>query len=157
MCGRYKCPECQDRLIHQSKRGSDESSSAFGQWIHDDLTREMFTPDIDTVVYKARTRILRVIEHKPRGMPLRRSQETVLPLLAKAIQLLAATRLVHPESGVFMVQADPPFESARVRQIDGWTRNSQPQSYEITGTKWISFMEGEVVDLADDSHSATVT
>lgn len=148
MCDNHHCPECGDRLIHQANRGHDESSSAFGQWIHDELSHEMHAPDLDTVIYKVSTRILRVLEHKTRGKHPSKSQNAVLPLLAKAVQLLAATGLVHPDSGVFIVYSDPPYDSASVQQVEGWAaRRAKMLCGELTGQPWRDFMQGEAMDV----------
>src|SRR5262245_14952791 len=115
------CPDCGDTLIHQSNRQDDESSSEFGQYMHDRgeqdrRWREHYWLDIDGVIYKKRSRVLRIIEHKNRGGGIRPSQETVLPLLAKALQLLIATKLIHEQSGVFVAYSNHPHHSALVKR-----------------------------------------
>lgn len=145
------CRECGDVVIHQSNRGPHESSSAFGQFVHDKLRNEMYWLDVDGISYKKKTRMLRVIEHKPRHGNLSDGQKEVLPLLAKAIQILAATRLIHRDSGVFLVQSDHPHDVVFVSQIVGWggswsSRNQIEWSREMTGREWLDFLRGEVLD-----------
>lgn len=145
-----ECPDCGDILIHQSNRQEDESSSEFGQYVHDrgerDRSwREMYWLDVDGVICKKRTQVLRIIEHKNRADDLSDGQKHVLPLLAKALQLLVATRLIHSQSGVFVVYSDHPHDSARVRQIGGWggiDKASQPR--ELTGIELDGFIRGDV-------------
>ena len=48
---------------------------------------------------------------------IRPSQKALLPLLSVAVQGLADANLVHPESGVFAMWAERPFESAQVTRV----------------------------------------
>jgi hypothetical protein len=152
ICSRpiQNCPDCGDTLIHQTNRGPHESSSAFGQFVHDRVGIEMFWLDVDGASFKKKTLILRMIEHKPRGGSLSSGQNTVLPLLAKSLQLLAATGLVHEQSGVFVVYSDHPHDSALVEQIGGWKSRRIWPKREMTGPIWHDFIKGEVVDLDGD-------
>lgn len=116
------CPGCGDTLIHQGNRGPNESSSAFGQWVHDHVGRDMWWSDFDGVGYARRTHILRVFEHKAVGHALSPGQRTILPLIAMGVQSVAAARpdLIAPGSGVYQVNADPPYEQSTAAQIQGW-------------------------------------
>jgi len=58
-CPPQRCPVCEDRMIHQSNRGKDESSSAYGQHIHDDYRPMFFWADIDGIIFKRATQIMR--------------------------------------------------------------------------------------------------
>lgn len=139
------CSECGDVLIHQSNRGPHESSSAFGQYVHDRLGNEMYWLDVDGVIYKKKTQILRIIEHKPHlGRPSD-SQKYVLPLIAKAVQLLSATGLIHKQSGVFYVFSDHPHEVVLVEQVKGWSLRSVMAARQMSGTEWRSFLLGEEI------------
>lgn len=146
------CPECGDSLIHQTNRGPHESSSAFGQYIHDrgEYDRgewaRMFWMDIDGAIFKQRTGVLRIIEHKPVGGGLSSGQKEVLPLLAKALQLLAATGLVHPQSGVFVIHSDHPHDRALIAQISGWKFVKVSSEFELAGDLLDSFLRGEEMD-----------
>jgi hypothetical protein len=106
------CTECGDTLIHQFNRGPHESSSAFGQFVHDRIGIEMYWADVDGTIYKKRTKALRVIEHKRSDEKLSNGQREILPLLAKGLQLLAATGLIHEQSGVYIVRSDHPHAAA---------------------------------------------
>lgn len=141
MCQSYKCPECNDRLIHQTNRGPNESSSAFGQFIHDAFPNSFWWIDVDGMIYKKATRILRVIEHKPVGGQLRPSQQFLLPMIATCIRILIALRLVHEQSGVFLVRSDPPFRSGHVQQIDG------PLNAHLDDELWHIFLTGELFPI----------
>ena len=146
------CPDCGDTMIHQNNRQEHESSSEFGQYIHDrgerdPVWRQIYWLDVDGIVYKKKTKVLRIIEHKNRGGSIRDSQETVLPLLAKAVQLLVATRVVHHESGVFVAYSDHPHTSALIQKVDGWAaraKNKWPNA-ELAGQQWDNFLLGELV------------
>lgn len=139
------CPDCGDTLIHLSNRGKDESSSEFGQFVHDHISIEMFWLDVDGVSFKRKTSILRIIEHKPRRGSLSNGQREVLPLLAKALQLLAGTGLIHEQSGVFVVYSDHPHDTADVEQIPGWKSRLTWPKREITEDRWHDFIKGEVI------------
>ncbi len=141
------CTECGDTLIHQSNRGPHESSSAFGQYVHDRIGLEMFWLDIDGASYKLKTKVLRIIEHKPQGSVLSKGQKEVLPLLAKSIQLLASTGLVHEQSGVFVVRSDHPHDSGVVEQIEGWKSRAIWPTQDMDGQLWKDFLRGEVIDF----------
>lgn len=144
-----QCPDCGDALIHQSNRGPNESSSAFGQFVHDNVGIEMFWLDVDGVSFKNKTLMLRMVEHKPRGGSLSKSQQTVLPLLAKSVQLLAATGLVHDQSGVFVIYSDHPHDSALVEQVRGWRSREVWPKREMSGRMWHDFIKGEVIEFGD--------
>lgn len=146
------CPDCGDALIHQSNRQEHESSSEFGQYMHDrgemdSRWRQMYWLDVDGIVYKKRTKVLRIIEHKNRSGDIRDSQETVLPLLAKSVQLLIATQVIHPQSGVFVAYSDHPHDSALVQRVDGWSPRPKDRwtRVELRGSQWDDFLLGELM------------
>lgn len=136
-CDDAFCPDCGDRLIHQSRRGSHESSSALGDFVHNNLQLTMYVLDVDMVVYKVGTKILRVVEHKFEGQGLKPSQLSVLRLLAQAVESLIADGAVDAQSGVFAVWADPPFETARSLHFPSLTR------MDLTGEDWRDFLLGD--------------
>lgn len=107
-----KCAECGSPLESPSV-----SHSELGQWIHDNFPNTFYWMDLDGVIYKRATKILRIVEWKHRGQRLKSSQNTVLPLLAKGIDFLKTCNLISSESGVFVVWSCPPFKSALVRRI----------------------------------------
>lgn len=104
---------------NEFKRDPEKSNSELGQHVHDHLPHEMYFIDIDGVVYKNATHILRVVEQKQPGQQLKPSQKVILPLLAKAIEYLVSIKVVHPESGVFVAETEKPFSIATVRKIGG--------------------------------------
>jgi len=136
-CPVQHCPTCKDRMIHQTKRQSDESSSAIGQFVHDRLSKKLYWADIDGALLKRANRVLRAVEHKFRGQDLRPSQRAVLPILAEAIDVLIERGRVHPDSGVFVLTADPPFDDGYLRQIGG-----QKVKGRIRGKDVKNFLEG---------------
>jgi hypothetical protein len=87
----------------ESRGDPDVSSSAFGQWVHDEIPRTFYWADIDGASYKRATGILRVFEHKWVGQELKPSQNSILPKIAKAIAHMIETKLVSAGSGVFVV------------------------------------------------------
>lgn len=139
-CIRRNCPECGDLLIHQSNRGHNESSSAFGQHVHDDLGKEFFFADIDGAVFKRRHKLLRVIEHKPRSGGPSKGQMSILPLLAVGVRVLTVVGTLHIESGVFIVNSDAPYESGRVIRIG---RSGPQNDLEMSGDLFEAFKTGE--------------
>lgn len=149
------CPECGDELIHLANRGPHESSSAFGQYVHDrgesdKRWREMFWMDIDGAVRKNRTRVLRIFEHKPMSGVLSTGQKEVLPLLAKSLQLLASTGLIHPQSGVFVLRSDHPHDLMHVEQVKGWAYTATWPPIVLSGDLLHAFLCGDVID--DSTH-----
>jgi hypothetical protein len=116
----YSCKHCGDKLIHQNNRGPHESSNGLGQHIHDQIGRSMDVVDIDLVVFKRATRLLRIIEAKPPGGELGTAQCFVMPILALAIRILAGIGELHPNSGVYMLETVAPFATGVVSRI-GWT------------------------------------
>lgn len=160
MCKEQHCPECGDKLIHLVNRGQHESSSSFGQFIHDlgETLRgpwlQMFWMDVDGAIYKKKTSILRIVEHKPHLGTLSKGQTEVLPLLAKGIQLLTATRLLHPQSGVFVINADPPYDEILVTQQKGWPLVPVWQPVKLVGHLRDAFLRGEEVVFTDTAGAA---
>jgi hypothetical protein len=145
---RCPAPECGDVLIHQTNRGPTESSSAFGQFVFDEVGRLMYWSDVDGVIYRRETAALRIVEHKRRGGSLSDGQKKILSLLAKSLQLLAATGLIHEQSGVFVVYSDPPYETGGlVKQFHGSSDHVVWRDQEMSGRKWLGFLQGEVVDI----------
>lgn len=143
-CSSHNCPDCGARLIHQVSRGQNESSSAYGQHIHDDHPVDFHWADIDGVVYKLDTGIMRIIEHKPVGGALRDSQRAILPLLAGCIDILVDQDVLHPDSGVFVVNSDPPFDTALVRR---YRRSPDDGKYRPGSIRDAVRLNG--IDLAD--------
>lgn len=63
------------------------------------------------ICYARSTTTLRIIESKHPGEELRRSQRETFPLLAEAI---ARSELLSRESGVFVLEGDPPYNGGRI-------------------------------------------
>lgn len=104
------CP-CGDRLIHQSQRGPDESSSLLGQWVHDEYPRTFDWMDIDGAAWKASLRRLVIFEHKYPGQQLRGSQRRVLPVFARLVGLGIAQGILT-SGGAVLLYGKPPFDAA---------------------------------------------
>jgi len=139
------CPECGDRLIHQGNRGWRESSSAYGQHMHDDRSHNHYFMDLDGVIYKRETRILRIIECKKPGQSLKKSEETVFNFLCHIMKYAMSGNKswLHPESGVYVVHASEPFDVANV------TNYMTGESLELRGDLLRRFEEGlPINDLA---------
>lgn len=151
-CGRTDCPYCGEALIHQLNRGGSESSSAYGQHIFDDYDNDFFWADVDGVIFKYATRIMRIIEHKPLGGALRPSQRTILPMLADALDKLVVEGTLDPQSGVFVVLSDPPYSSLKVRRYrrdtDGkWVPGTTREAITLTGEDQKNFETGMPVGV----------
>ena len=113
------CPDCGDKMIHQENRGFAESSSGYGNHIRDHRTKKQFFMDVDGVLCKMANGMVRIIEHKKPGRPLKKSQLCILPILQKGIELLIdrGEDGLHKESGVFVVRSEPPWDCAEVTSI----------------------------------------
>jgi hypothetical protein len=116
-CHGQTCQGCSDRLVHLTNRGPDESSSPLGQYVHDSLPNTFFWMDSDATVYKMRTRIWRQIEHKFYGQDLSKSQETMLPTMARMVQTEVAAGNLDDSSGVFVLWSDPQFTNSTVSRV----------------------------------------
>lgn len=147
-CGKYKCPDCKERLVHQDSKGPDESTSGYGQYIHDNYGNTFYWMDGDGILFKKRNRMLRFIEHKEFRQQLRPSQETILPILATLIQMLVMVRVIHEQSGVFVVYSDPPYVDAiTVRQIQPqWTLEFDAP-ITLDGVEKMHFETGEEINV----------
>jgi len=144
------CPTCGERLIHQFGRGINESSSAYGQHIHDDYPQDFYWADIDGVIFKVDTGVLRIIEHKPAGVGLRQSQRTILPMLAAAVEFLVRDEGLHSDSGVFVVNSDHPFDTAAVRRYrrddrGKWVPGGDREAVQLNGSDLRNFETGHPV------------
>lgn len=142
-CGAvHTCERCGDRLIHQRFRSPNESSSSFGQFIHDSFPNDFFRCDDDEAThYKLATKIWRDIEHKFDGQVRSRGQVVTMQKRALAIRELIALHLVHPDSGSFVVWSDPPFASGSVSKVDP-TNGSLFAPVELEAEKWVRFLTG---------------
>lgn len=140
-CSKSVCQECGDVLIHQGKRGWRESSSAYGQHIRDDYATTFFFLDIDGCIYKVKTKVLRVIEHKRPTQSLKNSERDVLGLFAIAVDNLISREIVHPQSGVFVLYANDPWKDAVAMAIG----SGQSRSAELSGRKLKQFETGEIM------------
>jgi hypothetical protein len=129
------CYKCKKRFV----RDKNMSNSEFGQWIHDSFPNTFFGIDVYQVIYKQRTRILRILEQKLTHQQLKPSQECILLLLATAVDHLLKTGLVDEQSGVFVVFSDPPFKSASITQI------GKNISLHLDGEEWERFIAGEKI------------
>jgi len=128
-------------LIHQSKRQPNESSSAYGQHIKDDLPNSFYFADVDGVVFRLSTKILRVLEHKFPGRPMKESEYKILSIIANALDGIVPARTIHPDSGVFVVHAEPPWKTAMIREVRSM------ESFVLSGPELASFESGSVVNL----------
>jgi len=116
-CHNKSCADCGDRLIHLVNRGSDESSSPIGQHVHDNLPNTFFWMDSDATVYKLKTKIWRQVEHKFDGQELSKSQETMLPMMARMVQSEVKAGNLDDASGVFVLWTDQQFTAATVCRV----------------------------------------
>lgn len=134
-CRRFRCPDCNDRLIHQTMRGPHESSSGYGQHIHEHPDKEFYFIDLDGVTLKVRDGLIRIVENKRSDEHLSNSQRSIMPLLADGVKSLVESGRVNNQSGVFLVRSDPPYESADVRQFGGGLRALlDPPTFEVFKT-----------------------
>lgn len=116
-CEARYCPECGDRLIHQSNRGPKESSSLFGQWVYDDVPHVFDFVDLDGLVWRRSTRVLYIVEEKHGNHGLSRSQQAVLPLLGRALALLIGDGAIDPRSRVLELHGEYNGEGMLERAI----------------------------------------
>lgn len=117
--GKLTCPACSDRLVHQHRRGIHESTSRFGQFVHDNVARTFDLFDVDEVWnYGKKSRsVVRQIEIKREGQQLRASQERWIRQMDTAIRGIKG---VNPGSGYYIVTHDDAMTRFTVeRAADG--------------------------------------
>ncbi len=85
--------------------------------IHDNAPHVMHLTDIDAVLYRKRSRIMRIVECKYRNEPLRKSQQDILPVLADCIKLAINTGIIAQGSGVYLARYDEGDNLVLVKQI----------------------------------------
>lgn len=110
-----RCTECDRLLIHKGSRSRHESSSYFGQIVHNECPDNFTAVDIDLAIYRRSIRLLRFIEHKSPGQRLDRNsgQRELLELLADMIEHLKSCPQaqrqfrLHADSGSFLIEGDP--------------------------------------------------
>ena len=158
MCNRqHKCEDCGDKLIHQWNRGQDESSSAFGQFIHDEVTQRTSIVDADIQLIDGHPvemlesqvhqlhfiygdiQRFRVIEHKPFGGGLSRAQKWVLPVWRKLIDLGIKDRHISTGSGLYVVEGDPPFDEVIVTK---YTEHNGEERKNMGRDEYVGWMGG---------------
>jgi hypothetical protein len=147
------------------QRGPHDSSTEFGQYIHDQLERKFNAIDDDRVVYVTKgalkvyarsTGILRHLEHFYPGAELSDAQKETLPLLAACFWYGVQQRVIQPGSGVFTIEAAAPFESGEIRpQL--WHPTSGfrvGEPFALAGAEFARFIgtyDGRVVDLRKEA------
>lgn len=125
------------------RKSAEQSSSAFGQYMSEKHPKTFFWCDIDGVIMKNMTGMLRVIEHKYVGQPVKPSQRAVLPLLAMGINCMKMVGRVHAESGVFVVWADAPFDkSILVSEVVPTVGFRVTEPVELDGVEKNCFLQG---------------
>jgi hypothetical protein len=142
-------------MIHQLHRKNDEAASAYLQHLRADRPHNFTVCDADGWIYKRETKIARFVEHKPRGGRVQRTTAEILALQSEMIRRSVGISVLHPQSGVFIVYADPPFESAFAEWVDPWGMTvprwesgptwaaNVPFSRELTGEDLRIFETGE--------------
>jgi hypothetical protein len=84
-------------------KGQDESASRVGQFCHDFLPRTFDCVDIDCVIFKRATGMIRILEEKLPGEEVSKAQIHVLPKLAGLIELAVRGKKLPEGSGVFLL------------------------------------------------------
>lgn len=108
-----RCTECDRLLIHKGSRSPYESSSYFGQIVHNLCPKSFTAIDIDLAIYRRSIRLLRFIEHKSPGQHRKDAQRELLELLADVIDHLKSCPQaqrqfrLHADSGSFLIEGDP--------------------------------------------------
>lgn len=148
-CHRYRCPECDDSLVHLVNRGAHESSSPLGQYVHDKLPNQFYWMDADGVIYKKATRIMRIIEHKFTGQSVSASQLEILPKLATMIRSAAAFERVNEHSGCYIVWTNYEFTEAIVERLKPKLQIETYPAFLIVGDNLKRFMSGDLIDSND--------
>lgn len=112
------------------------SSSDLGQYIHDTYPVEFYFADIDGAIFKKSTKIKRVFECKSPGQRLKPSQAWLLQDISKQLEEQIKSGEISPESGVFIVWGDPPFDVIEVCRI------GEQESVVLHGRRKDNFLRG---------------
>jgi len=107
MCRRTFCPDCNAELIHRDNRKHYESASALGQVVSRNGPRTFTCGDVDLYVLKlfgGRPPLLRLIEHKQPGAPIKEMQKKTLRILVVAFAAAIEARALDSRSGVYLMR-----------------------------------------------------
>jgi hypothetical protein len=109
-CPRTFCPGCDEEMIHRDNRRHYESASGLGQIISRDGPRTFTVGDIDLYLWKdlLGRELIRLLEHKQPGQPLKAMQQKVLrrleALIAHAIDCERSPIRLDQTSGVYVLR-----------------------------------------------------
>jgi hypothetical protein len=139
-CPRHWCEnsECGQEMIHRDNRRFYESASGFGQIVNRDGPRTFTVGDIDLYVRKwfGSTTLLRLIEHKQPGQPIKDQQARTLTDLDHLFGLgieHPSTRLrLDPRSGIYVMRGEI-FAEASGRRA---TRLGPQRVWSIRERRW---------------------
>ena len=108
MCRRHWCKDCGDEMIHRDHRKGYESASAFGQVVSRDGPRTFTVGDIDLYVLKllGRRPLLRLVEHKQPGAPIKPMQKKTLSILNVVFAAAIEAGALHPQSGIYLMRGE---------------------------------------------------
>lgn len=158
------CPDCNDMLIHQYYRKAHESSSAFGQWLHRRITGDTSFVDVDMQfaddsfladqIHRLHfapheTQRFVVLEHKKPGDHLTEAQRNIMPVWRRLITLGIHDGLISSRSGLYTVEAGPPWTSFGVTH---YAEDMRGSTHEIT----MPFTEREMVSFCGGPRRGTV-
>ena len=136
-CGRQYCPKCGEELIHRDNRKEWESSSSLGAIIRAPSPRggpkEISFCDIDGCVWKAKYKILRIIEHKQPNANIGDQQLKSLKRLDLAIRSAVTTRVLCNGSGVFIIRGGLHGSDHGRREVD------------FCGPQIVTTLSGEII------------
>ena len=141
----HECNDTGDRLIHQTERGPHESSSAWGQHIHDNYQRSFTFGDIDGFIYwrdaASDQRVVRIVEQKYPGQHPGYAQGSALRVLAGIVNTaIHWIPSLHPSSGVFLYESRD-FTKGRLWRLNP-TKDRTPLG-EISGELLERFETGK--------------
>lgn len=108
MCRRHFCEDCGDEMIHRDHRKSYESASGFGQIVSRDGPRTFTVGDVDLYVLKflGRRPLLRLVEHKQPGAPIKPMQKRALQILVVVFEAAIEVGALEAGSGVYLMRGE---------------------------------------------------
>lgn len=148
-CRFSECQQCGQPITHNGERhGIRVAASKWSGYLNQTYPNEFWVTDIDAVIAKAETRIVRVTEHKEPGQALKASQKHVLPKIAFGIESLVMLGVLAPSSGVFVVYStSTDFEFGHVSRVR--PNGTESQAVLLSGDAWAAFCQGGLVELPD--------
>jgi len=121
-------------MLKTPMRDKTKFASAFTKWVYDNCGSKFYFGDVDGIAYKLSNNTARLYEWKYPNAALSSGQKRYYAKMAELIILGIKEGALNPQSGVFVVYGEPPFQyGAKV--------------YSFIDDKTVSFTREELIDF----------